>query len=104
MQVEKSKSYCCNGNNERETNIATETRTRDDTSRGKHSETILSLRANLTMCVDTEYGLLDELFGLKVITCQQLTRYRVKPTKASRVEHLLNLIVAECRTSNRSSF
>jgi hypothetical protein len=70
--------------------------TNNKASRGKHSETIQSLHIDLMMFVDTQYGLLDELRELGVITRQQADEIGSELSCHSRSrssEHLLNLIV-----------
>jgi hypothetical protein len=98
----KLKASCFNDRNEQETNDAAETSAHDDASRGKLSESILSLRANLSLFLDTEYGLLDDLCARRVITSQQVEEIR-KSTLTGGAAYLLNL-VSEMSDENQEQF
>jgi hypothetical protein len=76
-------------NNERQTNDATE----EKTQRGKYSETIQRLRSNLMLMMDTEWGLLDELITLDVITHNEADEVQNERTRESRAAQLLNLVM-----------
>lgn len=65
----------------------------EDTSRGEHSETIEKERGQLTLYVDADNGLLDELCVRGVVTRLQADDIRSKLTKQSRVDRLLHFII-----------
>jgi hypothetical protein len=87
----KLEASCFNDINEQGKNNAAETSAHDDALRSKLSESILSLRANLTLFLDIEYGLLDDLCARRVITSQQIEEIR-KSTLTDGAAYLLNLV------------
>jgi hypothetical protein len=76
-------------NNERQTNDATE----EKTQRGKYSETVQRLRSDLMSMMDTEWGLLDELITLGVVTQNEAEEVQNERMRDSRAAQLLNLVV-----------
>jgi hypothetical protein len=77
------------GNSVRRTKDAAE----KQTQRGKYSETVQRLHSNLMLMMDTEYGLLDELTTLDVITHNEVYELHNLRTRESRIAQLLNFVM-----------
>jgi Caspase recruitment domain len=78
---------------QRQTNNTANNPTNEDSSRGRHSETIESMRSNLTRCMNPDDGLLDELLAAGVITHQQDEVIRSQWTHSDRVDQLLTFVI-----------
>jgi len=56
---------------------------------------IMRLKSDLANIIETDFGLLDQLFRLEVLSCRELADVRSERTVYSRNDAMLDLLVSE---------
>jgi hypothetical protein len=63
-------------------------------NRSRLANNIRERHSDLLNIIDIDFGLLDELCSLHVLTYEQLTYIQDLPSRAKRIEHLLKYILS----------